>query len=112
MSRPSRKPSKFDRRLRPVFDNLEDRLVPTGGMGPTLPPPTAVLESFDGTGNNLANPTWGSAGADLVRIAPAAYSDGLSSPAGASRPSARAISNALSTQGDVDIPSTTNLSAF
>ena len=32
--------------------------------------PTDVFRSIDGSGNNLAHPTWGSAGVDLLRIAP------------------------------------------
>lgn len=59
-------------------------------LSPAAPPPAA---SLDGTGNNADHDTWGAAGADLVRIAPAAYTDGVSSPAGANRPGARAISN-------------------
>src|SRR6185369_16688235 len=68
--------------------------------------------SIDGTGNNLAHPTWGSAGVDLLRTAPAAYGDGLSTPAGANRPSARAISDAVSDQGGEETPSDTSLSAM
>ena len=52
--------------------------------------------SLDGRGNNHVHPAWGSAGADLIRYAPAAYGDSLSSPAGAGRPSARLISNTVS----------------
>src|SRR4051794_6408145 len=55
--------------------------------------PTDVFRSIDGTNNNLAHPTWGSAGVDLIRVAPPAYSDGISVPAGSTRPSAREISN-------------------
>ena len=51
-------------------------------------PQTVGFRSIDGTGNNLANPDWGAAGTDLLRIAPAAYADGVSAPAGADRPSA------------------------
>ena len=51
--------------------------------------------SLDGRGNNVAHTAWGSAGADLMRYAPAAYGDSLSSPAGASRPSARLVSNTV-----------------
>jgi hypothetical protein len=54
--------------------------------------------TIDGTGNNPANPTFGSAGAQLLRHAPAGYGDGVSSPAGSARPSPRAISNALCRQ--------------
>ncbi|HEY2840958.1 MAG TPA: peroxidase family protein, partial [Pirellulales bacterium] len=68
--------------------------------------------SVNGTGNNLAHPTWGSAGVDLLRTAPSDYGDGLSTPAGADRPSARAISDAVSDQGGVEIPSDTSLSAM
>jgi hypothetical protein len=55
--------------------------------------------SIDGTGNNLANPEWGAAGTDLLRLAPAAYDNGISSPAGADRLSPRAISNGIVAQG-------------
>jgi hypothetical protein len=68
-------------------------------------PPAALASPIGGVGNNLSNPTWGSAGTDLIRIAASAYADGLSAPAGANRPSARAISNALSDQTDLADPS-------
>lgn len=54
---------------------------------------------YDGVGNNQANPLWGSANARLLRKAPHDYADGVSAPAGANRPNARAISNACSDQG-------------
>ncbi len=60
--------------------------------------PAPAVPSFDGKGNNLAHPNWGSAGSDLLRQVKAAYSDGISTPAGANRPSARAISSAVATQ--------------
>lgn len=72
-----------------LLEFLENRLLLSGST-----------YSIDGTGNNLANPVLGSAGTDLTRIAPAAYADGTSAPSGANRPSARAISNALSDQTD------------
>lgn len=58
-----------------------------------LPNALGENRSFDGTSNNLSNPSWGAAGTPLPRIAPADYSDGISTPAGASRPSSRLISN-------------------
>ena len=58
--------------------------------------------SLDGRGNNNAHPTWGSAGTDLMRYAPAAYGDSLNTPAGADRPSGRLISNVVCDQ-PVDI---------
>ena len=64
--------------------------LPTGA-------PTAGY-SVDGSGNNAGRPTWGAAGIALVRVARAAYGDRVSTPAGSSRPSARAVSNAVSRQ--------------
>lgn len=66
---------------------------------------STAVESVDGTGNNLANPTWGAAGTDLIRLAAAAYSDGISAPALANDLSARAISNILNNQADPANPS-------
>ena len=53
------------------------------------------MEAYDGSGNNVANPTWGSDNQRLLRHSPQAYGDGLDTPAGADRPSARAVSDAL-----------------
>ncbi|MSX02600.1 MAG: peroxidase [Actinobacteria bacterium] len=64
------------------------------------PPAPPAKYAVNGAGNNLGNPAWGAFGADLLRRARAAYGDGLSSPAGATRPGARALSNALSAQSD------------
>jgi hypothetical protein len=89
------------RRTRPQITPLEDRCLLSGD-----------IRSIDGTGNNLANPTWGSAGVDLLRVGPAAYIDGISSPAGANRPSARVVSNTIADQGDADIISDRFLSAM
>src|SRR2546423_11537144 len=48
--------------------------------------------SYDGTGNNLANPLWGSAGTDYLREASGAhYADGIWTPVVAGLPSARAV---------------------
>lgn len=54
--------------------------------------------TYDGSGNNLANPTWGAASQQLQRLTPAAYTDGISSPAGADRPGARLVSNVVCIQ--------------
>ena len=88
---------------RVFFESLETRTLMA-----------ADLRSIDGTGNNLANPSWGSAGTDLIRKAPAAYADGISAPVVGSpaRPSAREISNVISDQGDTDIISDRQLSAM
>lgn len=70
------------------------------------------FRSIDGTGNNVANPTWGSDGTDLLRTVPAQYADGISTPSGADRPSARAVSNAVSDHPEEDIKNDRNLSNF
>jgi peroxidase len=70
------------------------------------------FRSIDGTGNNLANPEWGSTGEQLLRVAPAAYTDGISAPAGAERPSAREISNAVIAHDEEATPNDRNLSAY
>lgn len=70
------------------------------------------VRSIDGTGNNLAHADWGSAGTELLRTAASAYRDGISAPAGADRPGAREISNALADQAGEDIISDRELSAM
>ena len=73
----------------------------TANPGKPAPPRAGEPEyrSLDGSGNNRANPLWGAAGTDYLRESSGArYADGLSAPAGATRPSARAISNALIAQ--------------
>ena len=54
--------------------------------GPVMPPPRPTapeFRSWDGRGNNTANPTWGSAGTQYLRErSGAAYADGLSMPPG------------------------------
>lgn len=58
------------------------------------------FRTMDGSGNNVANPSWGQAETALQRLSPHGYPDGigtvmLQSPA---RPNARAISNAMFAQ--------------
>ncbi len=68
--------------------------------------------SIDGSGNNVANPTWGTADTQLLRVVPNAYDDGISDPRGgfsSSLPSPRAISNAVHDQAGVSMPSKRNL---
>lgn len=73
---------------RPQIEFLEERSLLSG------------YRTFDGTGNNLLYPLWGSAGSQLLRVAPADYGDGVSSPAGADRPGARAVSNAVMAEAE------------
>ncbi len=72
----------------------------------------ADLRTFDGTGNNLARPQWGSTDEDFLRRSIAEYGDGISTPAGADRVSARVVSNALAAQGDADLTNNRDMSAF
>jgi hypothetical protein len=55
------------------------------------------------------NPDWGAANTDLLRTAPAAYGDGISTMGGSDRPSPREISNAVAAQTD-NIPNNRNMS--
>jgi hypothetical protein len=48
-------------------------------------------QSLDGSGNNRRNPSWGIAGANYLRVAPADYADGRSAPQPG--PSSRFVSN-------------------
>ncbi len=95
-----------------AVEQLECRAMMAANSITALIASVANTYSVDGTGNNLAHPDWGSAGSDLLRTAPADYADGRSAPAGEDRPSAREISNVVSAQGDVDIPSQQMLSAM
>ncbi|MEO8460738.1 MAG: peroxidase family protein, partial [Dokdonella sp.] len=66
---------------------------------PALSPrPPSGVRSYDGSGNNVAMLTLGQAKQPLRRICPAEYTDHISSMAGATRPSPRAISNAINAQ--------------
>lgn len=49
------------------------------------------IQSLDGSGNNVANPTWGMAGTNYSRVAAARYADGRSQPV--SGPNSRYVSN-------------------
>lgn len=61
--------------------------------------------TINGLGNNLSNPTFGEAETELLRLAPNAYDDGISIPTGgltsSTLPSARAVSNAVSSQSSL-----------
>ncbi len=70
------------------------------------------IQSLNGMGNNLAHPEWGSADEQYLRFSPAAYADGISSPSGEGRPSARMLSDELSVSPEDGIPSDRDLTAF
>jgi peroxidase len=79
--------------------------------GVVIPTTRAPNRTIDGTHNNLSNPEWGSTNEQLLRVAAAEYGDGVWTPGGDDRPSARAISNALVDQ-DGENPNARGLSAF
>ena len=56
--------------------------------------------SYNGTKNNRADEMMGSTEQQLIRLVENDYGDGISALAGASRPSARAVSNAISAQSE------------
>ena len=67
--------------------------------------------TIDGSGNNLKNPQMNQAGVQLIRLAPPAYTDGISSFAGAARPNPRDISNIVNTQDEL-IPNSDSATNF
>lgn len=75
-------------RTRPTLEALESRqLLAVDGFAP-----------IDGVGNNQQNPAWGSLGEQFIRLAPAAFADGIGEPARSDQPNAREISDLLSAQ--------------
>lgn len=56
------------------------------------------FRSFDGSGNNLENPDWGTSHSQLIRFTSTDYEDGVSTPAATHRLNPREISNALFNQ--------------
>ena len=90
------------RRTQLRVEAMEDRTVPAAvGVRP-----------IDGSGNNVAHATWGTAGRDFLRTAPAAYADGVSEPAGSTRPSAREVSNVIADQAGQEVINNRQLSAM
>ena len=81
--------------------------------GQTVKAQQAKYRSIDGTGNNLTNTKWGATNIALFREIPAEYgpSDPKNALGGATRPSARHISNVLSDEVE-DIQNARNLSGL
>src|SRR5262245_21637142 len=86
-----RRPTAPRRHL--ALELLEDRSLLSTLTGLDLS--GTGFRSVTGLGNNIANPTWGQAGTDLLRISPVAYADGISTPSQPNTLSPRFISNAL-----------------
>lgn len=100
------------RRTTTAIEELEVRALPSATGISALQSHLFETYSIEGTGNNLTNPDWGSAGSDFLRIATAAYGDGISTPAGADRPSARGVSNVLADQDGQDVLNDRSMSAM
>lgn len=83
------------------IDQPPDRVEKQRGQQELQPRPRVGERSIDGTGNNEQDPQMGAAFTQLRRVAGSHYSDGISSLAGADRPSARAVSNAVSAQEEL-----------
>ena len=75
-------------------DDQEDAAL-TAAVTPDWRP---AVRSYDGSGNNVAHPTWGAAAQPFQRNTTNGYGDGVSTPGGAGRPNPRAISNAVVAQ--------------
>ena len=93
-------------------EQLQLREMLAADLASLVRPTPMATYSIDGTANNVANTEWGSTQEQLLRLAKAEYGNGISTPAGADRPSAREISNVLADQGDTDTISDRNLSAM
>lgn len=80
-----------------------------GGSAATIPP--NEYRSLDGSGNNVADPSLGQTGTNLLTNYTLDYGDGISTPAGADRVSTRQISNSVfaGPSGQVNSLSATNL---
>ena len=104
--------SPYRRLLPAAIEQLEARSMMSVNPVGASPAPLLPAESIDGIGNNVAHPTWGSTGQDLLRLSPAAYGDGISTPSGADRPSARLVSNLLSASPEGGITNDRDFTAF
>ncbi|MEM9570251.1 MAG: peroxidase family protein [Pseudomonadota bacterium] len=71
------------------------------------------VRTYDGSNNNVDNPTWGATFEHLQRLGSADYADGISELAGEDRPSARAVSNGVVDQVEgTSIPNSVNGTDF
>jgi hypothetical protein len=94
-----RNPKQFTQQ---AADVLEPRVLLSGTTAASA---ASNVESFNGSGNNLAHPTWGQAGTDLLRVSAPQYANGINSPSLPQNPSARLVSDILNSQTDPANPS-------
>ncbi|MEX2318008.1 MAG: peroxidase family protein [Pirellulales bacterium] len=71
----------------------------------------AENRTFDGIGNNLDHPSWGSVESNFSRLAPVDYVDGISIPRIAGKPNPRSVGLALMRQFD-EHPNARRLSGY
>jgi hypothetical protein len=84
-------------------------LLPVVGAGSGTAVPFAT-RTLDGSGNNLTHPTWGQAGTQYARVAPANYADGIGQMV--SGPSPRYISNRIFNDVGQNLFSENNISQW
>ncbi len=76
-----------------------------------ISPAHSAFRSYDGTGNNLSNPQWGSAGQNFLRLDVPHYSDSISAPTHTSLFNPRDASNSIGGQS-VSMPDAGNRSDY
>ena len=103
MSRRRTFPSFFRRTSLGLAATLLSIGIPAFARPPLDTFAPAEVPAIDGTGHNLANPTWGAAKTRLRRVAGPAYDDGSGAPSGAERPSARSVSNVVVAQPPISL---------
>ena len=69
------------------------------------------VRSYDGSGNNSGNPTWGMATGEIMRATSNGYGDDISAMGGSTRPNPRLISNLLYDQPN-SMPNPLDISDF
>ncbi|MEZ6093999.1 MAG: peroxidase family protein [Pirellulaceae bacterium] len=99
-----------------IHDHFETRMIwrrnrPKPNRDQPLTNHMQRFHSFDGSFNNLQRTSWGVAGSRLLRLAPPAYSDGISEPARIDEVSPRLISNEMFDQRQ-SIPDAQGLSSM
>ena len=105
---------RFARSFRSIsFPGEPVRMFTSRSDAPLFVPPPAVypneFRTFDGKKNNVSD--LGAAGKPDLRTTTIGYGDGVGSPAGADRLSAREISNLVNAQSDI-FPNPANISSF
>jgi Animal haem peroxidase len=77
---------------------------------PTPPPVSFEVRKLNGSGNNPFHPTWGEAGQNFLRLAPAHYADGIGQEVAG--PNTRYISNRVFNALGIDVFSPRNVSQW